>query len=61
MSDADDHIPDDDVVITVPADQQAGVWSNWAAINESDNAFSESRPNGHEAADPMGEVLGGST
>ena len=39
MGDADDHIPDDDVVITVPADQQAGVWSNWAAINESDHEF----------------------
>jgi hypothetical protein len=42
----DDHAPDPeaDVVITVPADQQAGVWANWAAINASDNAFVESRP-----------------
>jgi hypothetical protein len=43
MSDGDsapgDHIPDDEVIITVPADMQAGVWANWAAINESDNAF----------------------
>ena len=27
------------MMITVPADQQAGVWSNWAAINESDHEF----------------------
>ena len=58
MNDAgDEPIPDDDVVITVPADQQAGVWSNWAAINESDNTFRESRPNGQAAADLMGEAL----
>ena len=36
-------VPDDEVIITVPADMQAGVWANWAAINESDNAFRESR------------------
>jgi hypothetical protein len=35
---------DDEVIITVPADQQAGVWANWAAINESDNAFVQSSP-----------------
>ena len=35
-------VPDDEVIITVPADMQAGVWANWAAINESDNALRES-------------------
>ena len=30
---------DDEVIITVPADMQAGVWANWAAINESDHEF----------------------
>ena len=39
-------VPDDEVIITVPADMQAGVWANWAAINESDNAFRESRTSG---------------
>ena len=33
---------DDEVIITVPADMQAGVWANWAAINESDHEFRES-------------------
>ena len=37
--DYDDHLPEDEVVITVPADQQAGVWANWAAVNESDHTF----------------------
>ena len=55
MNDAgDEPIPDDDVVITVPADQQAGVWSNWAAINESDNAFSESCTNPHRGRQVSG-------
>ena len=30
---------DEEVIITVPADMQAGVWANWAAINESDRGF----------------------
>jgi hypothetical protein len=34
---------DDEVIITVPADMHAGVWANWAVINESDHAFRESR------------------
>ena len=40
----DEHAPDAEaeVIITVPADMQAGVWANWAAISESDNAFRES-------------------
>jgi hypothetical protein len=29
----------DEVIITVPADMQAGVWANWGAINESDHEF----------------------
>jgi hypothetical protein len=37
---ADEEDGDDDkVIITVPADMQAGVWANWARINEGDNAF----------------------
>ena len=36
---------DDEVIITVPADMQAGVWANSAAINESDHAFVRSPPN----------------
>ena len=39
MSEAGDRIPDDEVIITVPADMQAGVWANWGAINESDHEF----------------------
>ena len=31
--------PDDEVIITVPADMQAGVWANWGVINESDHEF----------------------
>jgi hypothetical protein len=42
----DDRSAEDEVIITVPADIQAGVWANWGAINESGNAFRESRPNG---------------
>ena len=43
MNDDDDtEGHDDEVIITVPADMQAGVWANWAAINESDNAFDQS-------------------
>ena len=30
---------DDEVIITVPADMQAGVWANWGVINESDHEF----------------------
>jgi hypothetical protein len=30
---------DDEVIITVPADQQAGVWANWARVNEGDHEF----------------------
>ena len=37
----DEHPPEAEVIITVPADMQAGVWANWAAINESDHAFRE--------------------
>jgi hypothetical protein len=37
---------DDEIIITVPADMQAGVWANWGAINESDHAFLESRSSG---------------
>ena len=40
----DDENEEEEVIITVPVDQQAGVWANWAAVNESDNAFSESPP-----------------
>ncbi len=29
--------PDDEVVITVPSAHQAGVWANWAAVNDSDH------------------------
>ena len=32
---------DDEVIINVPADMQAGVWANWAAINEIDHATRE--------------------
>jgi hypothetical protein len=52
MSDADgdsasgDHIPDDEeVIITVPVEMQAGVWANWARVNEGDHAFGEPPPN----------------
>ena len=34
--------PDDEVIITVPADMQAGVRANWAVVQESDHAFVES-------------------
>ena len=30
---------EDEVFITVPADMQAGVWANWARVNESDHEF----------------------
>ena len=39
MSADEDDGDDDEVIITVPADMQAGVWANWAAINESDHEF----------------------
>ena len=32
-------VPDDEVIITVPADMQAGVWANWGAISESDHSL----------------------
>ena len=49
MSDGDsasgDSVPEyNEVIITVPADMQAGVWANWARINEGDNASDESPP-----------------
>jgi hypothetical protein len=44
VSETGEPLPDDEVIITVPADMQAGVWANWGAINESDNAFRESLP-----------------
>ena len=31
--------PDDEVIITVPAEMQAGVWANWARVNEGDHEF----------------------
>jgi hypothetical protein len=30
---------DDDVIITVPVEMQAGVWANWARVNEGDHEF----------------------
>ena len=33
---------DDEVIIHVPAEMQAGVWANWAVVSESDHAFRES-------------------
>ena len=44
----DEHAPDaeDEVIITVTADMQAGGWANWGVINESDHAFLESRTSG---------------
>ena len=44
-ADEGDGDDDDEVIITVPVDQQAGVWANWAAVNESDHAFGEPPPN----------------
>jgi hypothetical protein len=41
----DDHTEgngdDDEVIITVPVEMQAGVWANWARVNEGDHAFPE--------------------
>jgi hypothetical protein len=37
---------DAEVIITVPADMQAGVWANWGATDESDHEFRESPPDG---------------
>ena len=47
----DDHTedsgdPEDEVIITVPVEMQAGVWANWARVNEGDHAFPESRTSG---------------
>jgi hypothetical protein len=44
----DEHAPDadDEVIITVPVEMQAGVWANWARVNEGDHAFRESRTSG---------------
>ncbi|MEL7210507.1 MAG: DUF3467 domain-containing protein [Actinomycetota bacterium] len=39
MSEANAPLPDDEVIITVPADMHAGVWANWAVINDSDHEF----------------------
>ena len=30
---------DDEVIITVPVEMQAGVWANWARVNEGDHEF----------------------
>ena len=29
----------DELIITVPAAHQAGVWANWASVSESDHEF----------------------
>lgn len=39
MSEVGEPPPDEEVIINVPADMQAGVWANWAVINESDHEF----------------------
>jgi hypothetical protein len=31
--------PDDEIIINVPPEHQAGVWANWAALSESDHEF----------------------
>ena len=45
MSEDEGHTDDDEeVIIHVPVEMQAGVWANWARISESDHSFGESPP-----------------
>jgi hypothetical protein len=62
----DDHTDDtgglddeDEVIITVPVEMQAGVWANWAVVNESEHEFTIDFARVDHSVDPnVGVVVG---